>query len=106
MELFQGGIASRLLPEVALYPQQRLARAQVGRNGISRLAELVGDGREEDAIFILRHDTHIPGWAAPRRSAEWLFYDYLLLRGNESLNLDGLGGSSIRCDQPGRTSGR
>jgi hypothetical protein len=45
-----------------LHAQQRLARAQVGRNGITRLAELAGDSREEDAKFILQHDANVPGW--------------------------------------------
>jgi hypothetical protein len=56
MKFSQGGIASHLLSEVALYPQQRLARAQVGCNGIARLAELAGDSREKNTKFTLRHD--------------------------------------------------
>jgi hypothetical protein len=56
MEFFQCGVASRLLPEVAVHAQQRLARAQVGRNGITRLTELGGDSREKNTKFTLRHD--------------------------------------------------
>jgi hypothetical protein len=59
VEIAQRGVAARLLPEVALHPQQRLTRAQVGRDGIARPAELAGDRREEDAE--LRHNAGDPG---------------------------------------------
>jgi len=57
----QDGIASRLLPEIALHPHQCPTRAQVGCKAIiTRLAELAGYGGQEDAEFVLRHDAGVP----------------------------------------------
>jgi hypothetical protein len=55
VKLLERGIASWFLSEVALHPQQSFAGAQISSHGIARLAELAGDGREEDAKFIWRH---------------------------------------------------
>src|ERR1700730_4652145 len=80
MKLLQGGIASRLPSEVALSPQQRLTRAQVGRNGITRPAELAGDGREEDAELVLRHGTGVPGWIDLKRPPIWALLRVVIQR--------------------------
>ena len=56
----QSDVASRLLPEVALHPQQPVARAQVSCESTTRLAKLAGDSGKEDAEWVLRHMAGVP----------------------------------------------
>jgi hypothetical protein len=60
VELFQGGVAFPTLPEVALHPHQRIARAQIRPDSIARLTELASDSGKEDAELVLRHDASVP----------------------------------------------
>jgi hypothetical protein len=41
---FSARLSRHILAKVALHPQQRLGRAQVGRDFVARLAEFAGDG--------------------------------------------------------------